>query len=79
MRIERDTQADAVYMRLRDGEVSEALEAGQYVYVDVDNEGIPLGIELLFAGRLMTTNDLATIMVNLGQLSGITENVPVEA
>ena len=77
MQIDYDPHADAVYIRLRDGEVAETLEAGKYVYVDVDEEGVPLGIELLFAGRLMTKEGLASITVNLGQLSRSTQSVPV--
>lgn len=69
MQIDYDPQADAVYIRLRLGEVSDTVEAGKYIYVDVDDEGVPLGIEILFAGRLNTQNDLTSVTVNIGHSS----------
>jgi uncharacterized protein YuzE len=66
MQIDYDPQADAIYIRLRTGEVSDTVEAGKYIYVDVDDEGVPLGIEILFAGRLNTQSDLTSVTVNIG-------------
>ena len=72
MQIDYDPQSDAIYIRLRAGEVDDTLEAGKYVYVDVDEEGVPLGLEILFAGRLVTQQDLTSITVNIGQ-NGLSE------
>ena len=51
MQIDYDPQADAVYVRLRAGDVDDTLAVGQTIYVDVDKEGVPLGLEILFAWR----------------------------
>ena len=70
MQIDYDPQSDGVYIRLRSGEIDDTIEAGRYVYVDVDKDGIPLGLELLFASRMLTQHDLCSITVNIGQLEG---------
>ena len=70
MQIDYDPQSDGVYIRLRSGEIDDTIEAGRYVYVDVDKDGIPLGLELLFASRMLTQHDLSSITVNIGQLEG---------
>jgi uncharacterized protein YuzE len=67
MRIDYDPEADAMYIRLRDGEVDDTLEASKYVFVDVDAEGVPIGLELLFAGRTLATDDVTSVTVNIGR------------
>lgn len=69
MQIDYDPQSDALYIRLREGEVDDTLETAKYVYVDVDKEGIPLGIELLFAGRLLPKENLTSVTFNFGSLA----------
>lgn len=59
MQIDYDPQADAFYIRLKDGDVDDTLEAGRYVFVDVDSAGVPLGLEMLFAGRMISYAELA--------------------
>ncbi len=54
MQIDYDLQADAIYIRLRAGEVDDTVTVGKYIYVDVDQDGVPLGLELLFAGQLLS-------------------------
>jgi uncharacterized protein YuzE len=54
---------------LREGEVDDTLETAKYVYVDVDKEGIPLGIELLFAGHLVPKENLTSVTFNFGSLA----------
>ena len=66
MQIDYDPQSDGLYFRLRNGEIDDTIEAGKYVYVDVDEDGVPLGLEILFAGRLLNQQDLASITVNIG-------------
>ena len=68
MQIDYDPQADAVYIRLRTGEVDDTLEAGKYVYVDVDENGVPLGLEILFAGRMLAKEDFTSVTVNIGRV-----------
>jgi len=67
MQIDYDPQADAVYVQLREGEVDDTLAVGKYIYVDVDNEGVPLGLEILFAGRTLATEELTSVTVNLAR------------
>lgn len=67
MRIDYDPQADAMYIRLRAGDVDDTLEAGKYVFVDVDSAGIPLGLEILFAGRTLAAEDMTSVTVNIAR------------
>lgn len=67
MQIDYDPQADAVYVRLRDGEIDDTLTVGKYIYVDVDEEGVPLGLEILFAGRTLSSQDLTSVTVNFAR------------
>lgn len=67
MRIDYDPQADAMYIRLRDGDVDDTLQAGKYVFVDVDSAGVPLGLEILFAERTLSTQDITSVTVNIGR------------
>jgi len=68
MQIDYDPQADAIYVRLRPGEVDDTLTVGKYIYVDVDRDGVPLGLELLFAGRVLAGQDMASFTVNLSRV-----------
>lgn len=69
MQIDYDPQADAMYIRLRTGEVDDTIEAGKHIYVDVDADGIPLGLEILFTKRALGVEDVATVTVNIGRLA----------
>ena len=42
-----DPEARAVYMRLSDQQIEETLELSGSVYLDVDREGRPVGLEVL--------------------------------
>ena len=64
-----DPQADAMYVRLRSGEVDDTLAIGKYIYVDVDEDGVPLGLEILFAGRTLARQDLTSVTVNLNRVT----------
>lgn len=65
MQIDYDPEADAVYIRLRSGEVDDTIETSPYIFVDVDSDGIPLGVEILFAGRLLKHEDITSVTVNI--------------
>jgi uncharacterized protein YuzE len=65
MRIDYDPQADAMYIRLREGEIDDTLEAGRNVYVDVDSAGVPLGLEILFAAKTLSEEDVTSVTVNI--------------
>ncbi len=71
MQIDYDPESDAVYIRLREGEVDDTLEAGKYVFVDVDHEGVPLGLEILFAARYLSKENLASVTFNFGPVAGM--------
>jgi uncharacterized protein YuzE len=68
MQIDYDPEADAIYVHLRDGEVDDTLEAGRYVFVDVDSEGMPLGLEILFAGRTLGQKDRTSVTFSIGRI-----------
>lgn len=63
MRVEYDPQADAMYIRLRQGEVADSDEIRDGVVVDYDASGEVLGIELLSASR--RTDNPAELVVTL--------------
>jgi uncharacterized protein YuzE len=65
MKIDYDPQADAIYIQLREGEIEDTLEVGKYIFADVDADGVPLGLEILFAGRLLAQKDMASFTVNV--------------
>jgi uncharacterized protein YuzE len=69
MQINYDPQADAIYIRLREGEVDNTLPVGQYIYADVDENGVPLGLEILFASRVMASKELTSVSFNVSQRS----------
>jgi uncharacterized protein YuzE len=45
-----DDQADALYLRIRAGERARTEEFDDRHYIDLDQEGNPLGIEILYPG-----------------------------
>jgi len=69
MEINYDPEADAIYIQLRLGEVDDTLQAGKYVFVDVDVNGVPLGLEILFASRILASEGSTSFTVNVGQIS----------
>ena len=68
MQINYDLQADAIYIRLREGEVDNTLPVGKYIYADVDENGMPLGLEILFASRVMASKELTSVSFNVSHL-----------
>jgi uncharacterized protein YuzE len=50
-----DQQADALYVRLREGNVARTDEIDELTFVDVDASGDPLGIEVLHPARAVPT------------------------
>jgi uncharacterized protein YuzE len=47
MRLEIDTEAQALYLRLRAGTVAESVELADMVFMDVDHQQRPIGIEFV--------------------------------
>ncbi len=50
-----DPEANALYMRFSDNEIAETLELSESVYVDVDVDGVPVGLEVLDASSNLIT------------------------
>lgn len=50
-----DPEANALYMRFSDNEIAETLELSESVYVDVDADGVPVGLEVLDASSNLMT------------------------
>jgi uncharacterized protein YuzE len=48
-KITYDPKANALYLRFSDNEIAETLELSESVYVDVDSDGAPVGLEVLDA------------------------------
>ena len=69
VQIDYDPQANAIYVQLRPGEVDDTLAVGKYIYVDVDQDGVPLGLEILFAGQVLAGQDLTSVTVNLSRVA----------
>ncbi|MDP9356049.1 MAG: DUF2283 domain-containing protein [Chloroflexota bacterium] len=53
MRMEYSPEVRALYVRLGTGEVAETMELEELVYVDLDAEGRPLGVEFVAAEDLL--------------------------
>ena len=68
MHINYDSQADAIYIRLRQGNVDDTLNIGKYIHVDVDKEGMPLGLEVLSAKHILAQEELTSITVNMTRM-----------
>lgn len=68
MHIDYDPQADALYIRLREGEIDDTQQMSKYIYVDVDSAGVPLGLEILFASRVLGSQDVTSVTLNIGHM-----------
>jgi uncharacterized protein YuzE len=63
MKISYDTQADAVYIQLREGQFVSNKEVAEGVILDMGEGGIVLGIEILEASTRLSSGDLARVEV----------------
>ena len=61
MRVRFDPDADALYIRLAEGKVSESAEVSPGIVLDYDAESRVVGIEVLEAGKLMSASELRRI------------------
>ncbi len=52
LRFRYDPEAGALYVRMREGAVADTIEVEELVYLDVDEDGRPLGIEFVVAEQL---------------------------
>ena len=55
MKIQYDREADALYIQIRQGKAHHAVdvEDARGLTIDVDKDGMPLGIEILKASQLL--------------------------
>ena len=67
MQMNYDPEADAIYIRLREGNVDNTLQISKYIYADVDENEVPLGLEILFASRVMAGSELTNISFNVSR------------
>ncbi|MBE2199650.1 MAG: DUF2283 domain-containing protein [Anaerolinea sp.] len=71
MQIDYDPDADAIYIRLREGEVDDTQVVNKYVYVDLDENGRPLGLEIFFASHILASQDVTSVTVNIGRAARV--------
>lgn len=58
MRIRYDTKVDALYIRLREGDIEESDEVSEGVVMDYDKSGLLMGIEILDASRVLGSKEM---------------------
>ena len=63
MNVEYDQQADAIYIRLKEGEIATTREVEEHLIVDLGPDGKMVGIELLFVSDYLAPEDIATFSV----------------
>jgi len=63
MKISYDTQADAVYIQLHEGQFAANKEVAEGIILDMGEGGIVLGIEILEASTRLSSGDLARVEV----------------
>lgn len=65
MRITYDTQADAIYIRLREGEFARNREVDPGLVLDIGLNDELLGIEILDASTRVNVSDIANISIEM--------------
>ena len=63
MKVTYDTQADALYIQLREGEFVRNQEVAEGIILDIGEDEALLGIEILEASSRFTLKDLARVEV----------------
>lgn len=53
MKIKYDEEADAIYLRFKEGEIAESDEIKEGLIIDYDSEGNPVAIEILNAKEIL--------------------------
>ena len=53
LRLKYDPSAVALYVTLREGDIAETVEIEEMVYLDLDHDARPLGIEFAAAGDIL--------------------------
>jgi uncharacterized protein YuzE len=55
MKIEYDPEVDIMYIELRDVDIEESDEVAEGVIFDYGSDGLPVGIEILDASKVLST------------------------
>ncbi|KJR41069.1 hypothetical protein MCHI_003029 [Candidatus Magnetoovum chiemensis] len=72
MRIEYDKEVDALYIKLRDGNIADTQDINEGVTLDIDDNGLIIGIEILDASERLTLSDIESLTIEDLQLKKIT-------
>jgi uncharacterized protein YuzE len=67
MQINYDLDANAIYIHFREGDIEETREVSKNIYVDVDKDGSPLGLEILYAKHTLAVEDVTSVTVNIAR------------
>lgn len=73
MKVSYDEEADALYIKLRDGDYDESDEVQEGIILDYDGEGNLLAIEILNASTRFTLQDLTNVSFELQSTRKIEE------
>ena len=65
MQISYDTEADAMYIKFRDGEFARNKEVEEGIILDIGKDGALLGIEILEASSRFHPEDLARVDIQM--------------
>ena len=63
MKITLDPEADAVYIQLQEGKFVTNLEAAEGIVLDIGENGVVLGIEILEASTRLSPGDFTRLEV----------------
>ena len=63
MKLEYDSKADAIYIRLKDVAIVSTREVEDNLVVDLDAKGRMVGIELLFVSDYLSPEDIGSFTV----------------
>ena len=71
MQIDYDPQADVMYIQLGPGEVDYTREMASDFFVDVDEKGTPVGIEILSVRRFLAQKEPVSVTLNIDSLAKV--------
>ena len=65
MQIDYDPHADVMYIQIRPSGVDYTREIANDFYVDLDQKGTPVGIEILSVRRLLAQKEPVSVMLDI--------------
>ena len=69
MKIYYDSKADALDIVFKKGKVYETKEVGREMYMDIDEKGEPLSLEIMGASERMPIDEFNNLSVNFSRYS----------